>query len=118
MGRAWLAVCSEAERAGLMERIRELDDAAWPQVRSGIDRALAEYRELGCCTSFGEWQKEVNAIAIAFHPPGGRSAMAISCGGPGFNLSREFLLQEARPQLIALAARLQGPDGSQVANVT
>jgi hypothetical protein len=44
--------------------------------------------------------------------------MAINCGGPGFNLSREFLLQEARPQLLALANRLQGPDGMAAANVT
>jgi DNA-binding IclR family transcriptional regulator len=118
MGRAYLAMCSDAERDGLMERIRELDEVGWPRVRAGIERALAEYRELGCCTSFGEWQKDVNAIAIAFHPPGGRSVMAINCGGPGFNLSSEFLLEDARPQLLALAARLQGPDGMPPANVT
>jgi DNA-binding IclR family transcriptional regulator len=109
MGRAYLAVCSETQRHALMERIRELDEGEWPRIRQGIERALGEYRELGCCTSFGEWQKDVNAIAIAFHPPGGRSAMAINCGGPGFSLSREFLLDEVRPQLLALAGRLQGP---------
>lgn len=108
MGRAYLALCSEAERGSLMERIRQLDEAAWPRIRAGMDRALAEYRELGCCSSFGEWQKDVNAIAIAFRPPGGRSIMAINCGGPGFNLSREFLLEEVRPPLLALASRLQG----------
>lgn len=112
MGRAYLAVCGEAERSDLMERIRHLDEIAWPGVRVGIERALAEYRELGCCTSFGEWQKDVNAIAIAFRPPGGRSVMAINCGGPSFNLPREVLLREARPQLLALALRLQGMDGT------
>jgi DNA-binding IclR family transcriptional regulator len=111
MGRAYLARCGEAERTELLDRIRELDTAAWPRVREGIDRALAEYQKLGCCTSFGEWQKEVNAIAIAFHPPGGRATMAINCGGPGFNLSPEFLLQEVRPEMLALAARLEGLDG-------
>ncbi len=34
--------------------------------------------------------------------------MAINCGGPGFSLSPEFLLGEVRPQLLALARRLQG----------
>ncbi|MBI2768069.1 MAG: IclR family transcriptional regulator [Burkholderiales bacterium] len=111
MGRAYLALCSDGERADLMDRIRELDDGAWPCVRAGIEKSLAEYRELGCCTSFGEWQKDVNAIAIAFRPPGGRSVMAINCGGPGFNLSREFLLGEVRPQLLALASRMQGLGG-------
>jgi len=111
MGRAYLAVCGEAERNELMERIRELDTSAWPRIREGIDRALAEYRELGCCTSFGEWQKDVNAIAIAFHPPGGRAVMAINCGGPSFDLSPDFLLREVRPEMLALAARLQGLGG-------
>ena len=73
-----------------------------------MKRALVEYRDLGCCTSFGEWQKDVNAIAIAFRPGGGRSAMAINCGGPSFNLSPQFLLDEVRPQLLAVADRLQG----------
>jgi DNA-binding IclR family transcriptional regulator len=108
MGRAYLALCGDTEREELMERIRELDTIAWPRIREGIDRALAEYQELGCCTSFGEWQKEVNAIAIAFRPPGGRATMAINCGGPGFNLSPEFLLREVRPEMLALAARLEG----------
>ncbi len=93
-----------------MERIRELDEGEWPRIRHGIEKALAEYRELGCCTSFGEWQKDVNAIAIAFHPPGGRQVMAINCGGPSFSLSREFLLDEVRPQMVALATRLRGLD--------
>ncbi|NPC55446.1 IclR family transcriptional regulator [Caenimonas soli] len=106
MGRAYLAVCGEAERNELMERIRELDAVAWPGIRDGLERAQDEYRELGCCTSFGEWQKDVNAIAIAFQPPGGRSVMAINCGGPGINLSPEFLLAEVRPRLLELATRL------------
>lgn len=109
MGRAYLARCGDAQRTALLDRIRERDPAAWGSLRDGIERALAEYRELGCTTSFGEWQKEVNAIAIAFTPPGARSVMAINCGGPGFDLSPEFLLDEVRPQMIALANRLEQP---------
>jgi DNA-binding IclR family transcriptional regulator len=112
MGRAYLARCSETQRAALMERIRERDPAGWPQARDGIDRAIAEYKELGCTTSFGAWQKDVNAIAIAFDAPGGRSVMAINCGGPSFMLAPEFLLREVRPQLLALANQLQHPGGA------
>jgi DNA-binding IclR family transcriptional regulator len=108
MGRAYLALCSDSERDTLLKRIRERDETSWPRVSEGIARALAEYGNLGCSTSFGEWQKDVNAIAIAFRPPGGRSIMAINCGGPSFNLSREFLLEEVRPAMLALASRLQG----------
>lgn len=108
MGRAYLALCAQAERDSLMQRIRELDEAAWPRVREGIERALAGHRELGCCSSFGEWQTDVNAIAIAFRPPGGGPIMAINCGGPGFSLPCQFLLDEVRPALLALAGQLQG----------
>ena len=112
MGRAYLARCSETQRAALMDRIRDRDPKGWPQVRDGIERALAEYRELGVCTSFGQWQKDVNAIAIAFHAPGGRSLMAINCGGPGFSLSPDYLLQQVRPQMVTLAHRLEEPGGA------
>jgi len=115
MGRAYLALCSDGERQDLMERIRDLDEMAWPRIRDGIEQSIAQYGQIGCCTSFGEWQRDVNAIAIAFRPPGGRSLMAINCGGPGFNLSREFLLEEVRPQLLALAHRLQGLSGAPLA---
>jgi DNA-binding IclR family transcriptional regulator len=107
MGRAYLAGCSESERETLMEKVKARDPAAWPKVRAGIDQALEEQRRLGCCTSFGEWQKDVNAIAIAFRPAAGRSLMAINCGGPGFKLSRDYLLKEVRPLMLSLGDQLQ-----------
>ncbi len=111
MGRAYLAGCSDNERSDLMERIRAYDEASWPITRAGIELALAHYREHGCCASFGGWQKDVNAIAAAFRPEGGRSVMVVSCGGPGFNLSPQFLMNEVRPQLVSLVRKLQGASG-------
>jgi DNA-binding IclR family transcriptional regulator len=107
MGRAYLALCSEGERNDLLQRVRERHPELWPQVEAGVARALDEYRRLGCCTSFGEWQPHVNAVAVAFRPPTGRSIMAINCGGAGVNLSREFLLEEVRPLLVGMGERLQ-----------
>jgi DNA-binding IclR family transcriptional regulator len=107
MGRAYLALCGEGERNDLLQRIRERHPAQWPQIEAGVARALDEYRRLGCCSSFGEWQKDVNAVAVAFRPPTGRAILALNCGGPGFNLSREFLLEEVRPMLVAIGERLQ-----------
>lgn len=112
MGRAYLALAGEREREDLMDRLRELDEIAWPGVRAGIERALQDYRELGCTTSFGEWQKDVNSIGVAFNPGGGRQPMALNCGGPSFTLSREFLLEVARPKLIAIARQLESSLGT------
>ena len=55
MGRAYLAVCSASERNDILERVRELDELKWPDIRDGVERAVEEYREVGVCTSFGEW---------------------------------------------------------------
>ena len=49
----------------------------------------------------------MNAIAIAFRPAAGRSLMAINCGGPGFKLSRDYLLKEVRPLMLSLGDQLQ-----------
>lgn len=107
MGRAWLAAVPESERSEILAQVRERDAAAWPQVQAEIDKALHDYRTLGVTCSFGDWQKNVNAIARAFRPGGGLPPMVINCGGPSFNLSPDFLLQEARPRLIETVARIE-----------
>jgi DNA-binding IclR family transcriptional regulator len=107
MGRAYLAACSPSERGDLLKRVQEKQPEQWPQIAEGVERALEEHDRLGCCTSFGGWQKDVNAVAIAFRPPTGRSIMAINCGGPSFKLAPEFLLGEVRPHLLELRERLQ-----------
>jgi DNA-binding IclR family transcriptional regulator len=111
MGRAYLAMIPEREREDIMERVRELDEVAWPAIRKGIERALKEYRETGCVSSFGEWQSDVNAIAVPLRPGGGLPPMAINCGGPAFTLSKEFLLNEVRPKLIELVRQLEASLG-------
>jgi DNA-binding IclR family transcriptional regulator len=107
IGRGYLAICTDAERADLMDRLQELDHAAWPKLKDGIDRAMAEHKELGVCTSFGEWRPEVNGIALGFRPGNGLPPMSINCGAPAFKASPEFLLNEVRPKLIELVRRLE-----------
>jgi DNA-binding IclR family transcriptional regulator len=99
IGRAWLAAISEREQ--------ELDEVAWPDIREGIERSLDDYRTLGVTCSFGDWQKDVNGIARAFQPGNGLPPMAINVGGPSFNLSKEFLLNDVRPRLIDMVTRLE-----------
>ncbi|WP_240648094.1 IclR family transcriptional regulator [Pararobbsia silviterrae] len=107
IGRAWLAAVPEADRLAFMEEVRELDHVAWPGVRRGIEQGVDDYRTLGVACSFGDWQKDVNGIARAFEPGGGLPIMAINVGGPSFNLSKEFLLEEVRPRLIEAVTRLE-----------
>ena len=107
MGRAYLAIAPDSERADILERVRQLDDKAWPQIRDGVQRSMDEYQALGCCTSIGDWQPDVNAIAIALRPTDGSMPISINCGGPAFSLSADFLLREMRPRLIDLVDQLR-----------
>ncbi len=109
MGRAYLAVLADSERNDLLERVRELDEMAWPAIRERVMRSIEESATLGCCTSFGDWQPDVNAIAIAFRPADGTAPLSINCGGPAFHLSPAYLLQEVQPRLAALVERLRQP---------
>ena len=106
MGRAFLATASEQERDDILSCWQELDEAARASLRQGVEKGLEDYRKFGCATSFGEWQRDVNGIAVGVHAGAGTPAMAINCGGPSSSVSQEFLLTEVKPRLIALAARL------------
>ncbi|MFZ6718699.1 IclR family transcriptional regulator [Undibacterium sp. Ji49W] len=108
MGRALLASLPVMEREAVLMEIRTTQEEQWPDMEAGIQRSLQEVREFGCCSSFGDWQTDVNAIAIGFSPGAGQATVAINCGGPAFLLSKEFLLHEVRPKLLQLVRDLQG----------
>jgi DNA-binding IclR family transcriptional regulator len=107
IGRAYLAYASEHERNAILRLATELDDSAGQSMREGIARGLRDYSDYGCTTSFGDWQKDVNGIAVAFRSAGPIPVMVMNCGGPSSSLSKEFLLNDVRPKLLALAARLE-----------
>jgi len=108
MGRAYLTAIPESERHAILERVRELADPnRWPELELGVAQALRDVRELGVCCSFGDWQKDVNAIAVPVRPGGGLPPMAINCGAPAYMVSKEFLLERVRPRLIALAREVE-----------
>ncbi|WP_245549148.1 IclR family transcriptional regulator [Noviherbaspirillum massiliense] len=107
MGRAYLAEVSESERNDILERVRELDEYTWPSIRTGVMHSVEEYHSIGCCTSFGDWQADVNAIAVAFKPANSNSVLSINCGGPSFTVKPEFLLNEVKPRLLDMVRRLK-----------
>ena len=107
IGRAYLAKASEQERKDILSRSLELDETAFEAMRTGVDKGLRDYAQYGCTTSFGDWQKDVNGIAVGFMPIGGSQLMSINCGGPSSSVSKEFLLDEVRPRLIEIAGRLE-----------
>ncbi len=107
MGRAYLAVAEEAERAGILLALRAQGDGDWPSLMANIDKAVDDHRKLGVTCSFGDWHHDINGIGRAFNPGGGLPPMAISCTGPAGRLTRDFLLKEVRPRLIDMTQRIE-----------
>ena len=102
IGRAWLAAVPEVQRLEALAQVRELDHLAWATVKAGVEKALEDYQTLGVATSFGDWNKEVNGIARAFDPGNSLPMMTVNVGGPSYNLSPDYLLNEVRPRLLQL----------------
>lgn len=107
IGRAYLAGATDAERNLIMRLAVELDESAGDALREGLARGLHDAEEYGCATSFGEWQPDVNGIAVTFRSGGNSPVHVLNCGGPASSLSKEFLLGEVRPRLQALARKLE-----------
>jgi DNA-binding IclR family transcriptional regulator len=107
LGRAYLAGVSESMRQGLEERIQALDPVAWPRLEKGIRQALSDLSEHGCCCSFGEWHKEIHAIAVPLSPGQGLPVMAITAAAPAISVSAETFMREVRPRLVAAVRQIE-----------
>lgn len=110
MGRGYLAVAPEHECREITERLTELDAWSHQEVVAGIARAQDEYSRLGVTTSFGDWQPDVNAIAVGFQC-GNNPLMVMTCGAPSFKVSEDFLLNEVRPQMLKAIRDIQATVG-------
>lgn len=105
MGRAYLCALSEDERQRLLEQIRVSDEEHWPSVKTGIDQALADYRQHGYCLSLGDWRTEVHAVAAPLIMEDG-TIMVFSCSGASFQLSRQLIETDIAPRLINLVGNV------------
>jgi DNA-binding IclR family transcriptional regulator len=112
MGRAFLAVCDTQERQEILDDFQALDEVAWPRLRDSIDQALHDHTQIGCCCSFGDWERTVSAIAVGFRPGAGLPPMVLNCAAPSMITDSDFLLKNVRPRLTALAQSLQGVMGA------
>jgi DNA-binding IclR family transcriptional regulator len=110
-GRAYLAGLPAAERANLLERIRSLDEHAWLTLEPQIDAALKEYADTGCCSSMGDWVRQVHGIAAPLLLGPGMPLMVVSIAGVADLYPAEKMLTEIRPRLLALARAIEARAG-------
>ena len=108
IARAYLAWAGETERTQILALARAQSAGLCQAVLDDVARAEEDVAHHGCTTSFGDWQPDVNGIAMAFVPAGQSEPMAINCGGPASQLSPAYLLGEVRPRLQSIVAALSG----------
>ena len=108
MGRAYLAVLSEQERAALMAQLTQSAGEGRPAAATieAAQREIALFAEQGCCFSFRDWHEDVNAVAVPFRDPRDGRWLVLSCSGPASSMGEEIFRQRVAPSLRALARRL------------
>lgn len=100
-GRAFLVGLPEDERSIFVAAIEKRAGDDWPKIKAGIDRAVEEFEELGFVTSYGEWDKIVNAVGVPIKLQDGR-VLTLNCGGPAYAVTKEFASESLGPQLVHL----------------
>ena len=107
MGRTYLAAAKPTARKSIEERLRNLDPTAWPALEADIGRAVTELGEYGCCSSFGDWQREINSIAAPLHLDKRLPMMILSSAGPSALMSSALYMDEIRPALLEAAREIE-----------
>nr|WP_301334702.1 IclR family transcriptional regulator [Variovorax dokdonensis] len=109
MGRAYLASLPPDQQAALRAELMAAPgaDAA---LAKRLDEAIDEHRQLGYCTSFGEWHPDIHALGFSLLGPHG-DLYGVSVGGPAFMLPEETMREKVVPHLLDAKRRIELESG-------
>lgn len=110
-GRAYLAGLPAPERTNLLERLRSLDEHAWLTLEPKIQASLNEYADTGCCSSLGDWVRQIHGLAVPLALGPGVPLMAVSIAGVADLYPADKMMNEIRPKLLALARAIEAQAG-------
>ncbi|MEJ8572309.1 IclR family transcriptional regulator [Microbaculum marinum] len=105
-GRALIAVMSDEQRDATYRILAERAGAGWPKMLEGIETAIAGYEARGFTMSIGDWQPDVNGVAVPIVMPDGTGMFAFNCGAPAFSISPERLLEDIGPRLKGIVRKV------------
>ncbi|HEY5970731.1 MAG TPA: IclR family transcriptional regulator [Pseudoxanthomonas sp.] len=80
----------------------ECEPGLWPKIRDGILRARQDYENYGFCFSLGDWNPDVFAIGVPMVSADRSRVLAFNCSGRVSVMTREKLVQDFGPNLVAL----------------
>lgn len=106
MGRSILVGMREADRESILEYAMEQDADLGRRARVSFNTARAEYEAKGYCTSYGEWQADVNGISVPVFSLRCKRVYGLNVGGPSFHVKAKELETYFGPRLIKAAEAL------------
>jgi DNA-binding IclR family transcriptional regulator len=107
MGRAYIAAIKPGARKTIEDRLKALDFKSWPAQESSVRRAVQEYEEYGCCSSFQDWRDEVNSIAAPIKLGHGLPLMILSSAAAAQVISPEIYINDIRNSLLATVKKIE-----------
>lgn len=112
MGRAILVALDAEERERVFDMARRDDPAGEAARRTAFARAAEEYAAHGYCTSYGEWRRDVNGIAVPVFSLNGSRVFGLNVGGPSFHVTRDqlegYYAERLRQAASAISLRPEG----------
>lgn len=107
MGRVHLLMMDDAERAGVLERLKVLNPSAGGDVEEVLRQARTDMEQWTCVTSFGDWKDEINGIAVPLDLGDGLNRVVVNIAAPKKAMTPEHFLAEVRPRLLAIKHRIE-----------
>ncbi len=108
LGRADLATRPLEVFERHLEKLKlECEPGYWPKLRDGIVKARKDYEHYGFCFSMGDWNPEVFAIGVPLVSADGSRVLAFNCSGRVSVMTREKLVKDFGPRLVALRDKVR-----------
>ena len=107
MGRTWLAAALPPARAALLDILRSQSPQEYTANADRLRCAVDDLERVGFCTSHGDWQPDVSAVAVPLATPTGTERLVINCGVTRLSLGQHELETRVAPRLLQLARRIE-----------
>ena len=105
LGRAYLVALPEDEREYALEQFARQEVEGHEQAQAYIKQAVEGYKSKGFCSSMGEWNEDVNGVAVPLILDKG-AIYSFNAGGPAYRVSVEYLEKEVAPLLKNMVANI------------
>jgi DNA-binding IclR family transcriptional regulator len=107
IGRALLLARPRDERVAILNRLRLMDPEGFVREKVYWDREVEHFAATGYCISFGDWKKEVHAVAVPIRQPTREETVALNCTMSAFRLKKMTLENDIAPRLIEAVRQIE-----------